>query len=198
VRKPSALTGVSFPAARIFGGLRTGLRLELDGPSPSGGAQIYLQSSNPQILPLFPEQLISAGANSISVPVTPNNPPTPLLIVVTADYRQRHLGVNVMIESLSLNVCNSLPDTLPGGSTINCTLTITNPGMNAPEGGIQFAVQTLNPTIVFPQATATIPAGENSTSLPITTRPVTQNTTVTLRLSAAGRTFNRIFTLTPQ
>jgi len=198
VTRPSTLSGISFPSNRLLSGVPTTLRIDLDGPAPNGGATIFLTGGPGSVVPVQPQVTIPAGQSSASVAVTPVNVPNPTLGNVVASFgNNQSKFVQVTVESPAIDICNASPSNVTGGSTINCTVTLLNSGMVAPEGGIRLNIQNSNPAIISLPQTITIPAGQNSTSLQITTQQVTQNTDVNLALSLPNQGFSRHFTLTP-
>lgn len=199
VNRPSALSSISLPASRIFGGSPTNIRVELDGPAPSGGSQMTVTSSLLQVIALINTPFtIPAGQNSVTIPTTPNSVGNSQQLNVRANYQNQTISALVTIEPLNLDICNSLlGQTFVGGTQINCTLTVLNNGMVAPEGGIQLSVQNSNPGVLQVPATFIIPAGQNNATLQISTQPVSQSTSVQITFSIPGFGHTRSFTITP-
>ena len=198
VTKPSVLSGISFPSTRILSGIPTTLRIDLDGPAPNGGALVSLNSSTPSVLPIFqPSVTIPAGQNTTSVQLSPTNAANPTPVVITASFANQTKTTQVTIEPVALDVCSAISEPVTSGTAINCSVSLINAGMVAPEGGIQFGIQNPNPSLVSLPSTLTIPAGQTATTLQIVTQHVTQATVLNLQLTLPGQGIGRTFTLVP-
>jgi hypothetical protein len=197
IDRASRLARIELPAARIFGGFPTTVTVTLDGPAPAGGAAVSLIDSSRRLQFSANPVTVPAGQSSAVVNATTSSVSDPSQTTVIGSFRNESQSASLSLEPLFIDTCQSGPSSIAGGTSITCSLAIATQGMTAPRGGIQFNVRSSNPAVLSAPASVTIPEGQTSASVQITTQPVTANTTVQLTFERTGSSFGKSYTVTP-
>lgn len=139
-------------------------RVELDGPAPAGGQIVNLTSDSPE-LSVPSTVTIPSGTNYVEFPITS--------IGLTAQVTYIRAGIStptlrqwIRIEARRLASIVVSPTIVTGGQTANVILTVDYP---APQGGMLINLKSQKPSLASVPATATVPAGASSVSVPLTT-----------------------------
>ncbi|CAN1509280.1 FG-GAP repeat [Fimbriimonadaceae bacterium] len=139
-------------------------RVELDGPAPAGGQIVKLTSDSPE-LSVPSTVTIPAGVHYVEFPITS--------VGLTAQITYIRAGISTLtlrqwirIEARRLATIAVSPNVVTGGKTANLILTVDYP---APQGGMIINLKSQKQTLASVPATATVPAGAMSVSVPVTT-----------------------------
>jgi hypothetical protein len=139
-------------------------RVELDGPAPAGGQIVKLTSDSPE-LSVPSTVTIPSGIHYVSFPIKS--------VGLTAQVTYIRAGIStptlrqwIRIEARRLASIVVSPNVVTGGQTTNVILTVDYP---APQGGMLINLKSQKPTLASVPATATVPAGAMSVSVPVTT-----------------------------
>src|SRR3954471_12098254 len=188
---PAALASLSLASASIAGGGTTTGTVTLTAPAPAGGATIRLSGSMEGQVVTPPNVTVPAGSTSATFTITA--PPVPATYYVLI---QASLGFNATAQAKLLEIrpgsgtptlsgfSVSPTDIVSGTSTQGTVQLVTS----APAGGGVVTLTSSNPAVLQVPPTVRVPAGNNSTSFPITTSATSVFTTVEVDASAGGVT----------
>src|SRR3954447_12761527 len=188
---PAALASLALTSASIAGGATTTGTVTLTGPAPAGGATIRLSGSMEGQVVTPPNVTVPAGSTSATFTITA--PPVPATYYVLI---QASLGFNATAQAKLLEIrpgsgaptlsgfSVSPTDIVSGTSTQGTVQLVTS----APAGGGVVTLTSSNPAVLQVPPTVRVPAGNNSTSFPITTSATSVFTTVEVDASAGGVT----------
>src|SRR3954447_19556361 len=188
---PAALASLALTSASIAGGATTTGTVTLTGPAPAGGATIRLSGSMEGQVVTPPNVTVPAGSTSATFTITA--PPVPATYYVLI---QASLGFNATAQAKLLEIrpgsgtptlsgfSVSPTDIVSGTSTQGTVQLVTS----APAGGGVVTLTSSNPAVLQVPPTVSVPAGNNSTSFPITTTATSVFTTVEVDASAGGVT----------
>jgi trimeric autotransporter adhesin len=142
--------------------------LALNGAAPAGGATVTLQSSDINTSQVPSSVIIPAGSTSVNFTITTSGVASQTVVTLTATYgttKTTTLTVNAAsLTSLALN-----PSTVTRGASSTGTLTLNGA---APPSGAVISLKSSNTNLAQVPSSATIPAGSNSVTFTVTTRPV--------------------------
>src|SRR3954453_17453208 len=186
---PAALASLALTSASIAGGATTTGTVTLTGPAPAGGATIRLSGSMEGQVVTPPNVTVPVGSTSATFTITA--PPVPATYYVLI---QASLGFNATAQAKLLEIrpgsgtptlsgfSVSPTDIVSGTSTQGTVQLVTS----APAGGGVVTLTSSNPAVLQVPPTVRVPAGNNSTSFPITTSATSVFTTVEGGASAGG------------
>src|SRR3954453_13256988 len=189
---PAALASLSLASASIAGGATTTGTVTLTAPAPSGGATIRLSGSMEGQVVVPPNVTVPAGSTTATFTITgPSVAATSYVLV------QAGLGFTAGTQAKLLEIrpgstatptlagfSVSPTDIVSGSSTQGIVQLVTS----APAGGGVMTLTSSNPAVLQVPPTVRVPAGNNSTSFPITTTAASVFTTVEVDASAGGVT----------
>src|SRR4051794_25005404 len=188
---PAALASLALTSASIAGGATTTGTVTLTGPAPAGGATIRLSGSMEGQVVTPPNVTVPAGSTSATFTITA--PPVPATYYVLI---QASLGFNATAQAKLLEIrpgsgtptlsgfSVSPTDIVSGTSTQGTVQLVTS----APAGGGVVTLTSSNAAVLQVPPTVSVPAGNNSTSFPITTSATSVFTTVEVDATAGGVT----------
>src|SRR3954453_2569080 len=189
---PAALASLALTSASIAGGATTTGTVTLTGPAPAGGATIRLSGSMEGQVVTPPNVTVPAGSTSATFTITAPSVPATYYVLIQAS-----LGFNATAQAKLLEIrpgstatptlagfSVSPTDIVSGTSTQGIVQLVTS----APAGGGVVTLTSSNPALLQVPPTVSVPAGNNSTSFPITTRATSVFTTVEVDASAGGVT----------
>src|SRR3954465_13055974 len=188
---PAALASLALTSASIAGGATTTGTVTLTGPAPAGGATIRLSGSMEGQVVTPPNVTVPAGSTSATFTITA--PPVPATYYVliqaglgfTAGAQAKLLEIRPGSTAPTLSGFSVSPtDIVSGSSTQGIVQLVTS----APAGGGVVTLTSSNPAVLQVPPTVSVPAGNNSTSFPITTTSTSVFTTVEVDASAGGVT----------
>jgi hypothetical protein len=166
-------------------------------PDP-GDTTVLVFSSDPDVASVPAQITVPAGQQSATFPITTNAAAPDTIVQITAwvgnTPRQANLSVNAARPAgPSLTAVSVTPKTLTGGSPATGTITFT---AATPEGA-NVQLSTSNPALVQVPSERVILKGKASNAFPVTTKPVSANTTVTITAKWFDITRTTTITLTP-
>jgi hypothetical protein len=166
-------------------------------PDP-GPTTVLLFSSDPDVASVPSQITVPAGQQAATFPITTNAAAPETIVQITAwvgnTPRQANLSVNqARPAGPSLTAVSVTPKTLTGGSPATGTITFT---AATPEGA-NVQLSTSNPALVQVPSERVILKGKASNAFPVTTSPVSANTTVTITAKWFDITRTTTITLTP-
>ena len=159
---------------------------------------MLLFSGDPSVATVPASVVVPAGAQTATFPISTNAAAPPTIVQITAwvgnTPRSANLSVNpARPAGPSLSAVSVIPKTLTGGSPATGTVTFT---AATPEGA-NVQLSTSNPALVQVPSERVINKGKASNAFPVTTKPVSANTTVTITAKWFDITRTTTITLTP-
>src|SRR4051812_20612772 len=189
---PAALASLALTSASIAGGTSTTGTVTLTAPAPAGGATIRLSGSAEGQVVVPPSVTVPAGSTSATFTITAPSVPATYYVLIQAG-----LGFTAGTQAklLAIRPGSAATPTLAGFSVsptdiVSGTSTqgIVQLVTSAPAGGGVVTLTSSNPAVLQVPPTVSVPAGNNSTSFPITTLATSAFTTVEVDASAGGVT----------
>src|SRR3954447_16200771 len=188
---PAALASLALTSASIAGGTSTTGTVTLTAPAPAGGATIRLSGSAEGQVVTPPNVTVPAGSTSATFPITAPSVPATYYVLIqaglgfTAGTQAKLLEIRAGSAGATLSGFSVSPtDIVSGSSTQGIVQLVTS----APAGGGVVTLTSSNPAVLQVPPTVSVPAGNNSTSFPITTTATSVFTTVEVDASAGGVT----------
>jgi hypothetical protein len=166
-------------------------------PDP-GPTTVLLFSGDTSVATVPSSVIVPAGSQTATFPISTNAAAPPTIVQITAwtgnTPRSANLSVNpARPPGPSLSAVSVIPKTLTGGSPATGTVTFT---AATPEGA-NVQLSTSNPALVQVPSERVIDKGKASNAFPVTTKPVSANTTVTITAKWFDVTRTTTITLTP-
>jgi hypothetical protein len=163
-----------------------------------GTTRVLLFSGDTSVATVPSSVIVPAGSQTATFPISTNAAAPPTIVQITAwtgnTPRSANLSVNpARPAGPSLSAVSVIPKTLTGGSPATGTVTFT---AATPEGA-NVQLSTSNPALVQVPAERVINKGKASNAFPVTTSPVSANTTVTITAKWFDITRTTTITLTP-
>jgi hypothetical protein len=194
---PPTPVSINFAFNPIGSGESTGVDLQLNAPAPAAGATIHLTSSNPGAFPV--PATVAVAPNSAStgfdlhqLGLSAGQVTTPTAVTVTATLNGGSVSATeTVLPPTPLSLTSGH---LTGGAPTGTILILKG---QAPPGGAAVSFTSSSPAMQ-PPATAIVPAGSESTTVPIPTSAVTTTTVVTITATYLGQSISTQFTLNPQ
>jgi Domain of unknown function (DUF4082)/Bacterial Ig-like domain len=172
----TATSGISIasvalnPSTAVGGTSSTGT-VNLNGPAPSGGAQVALVTSNPSVTTFVsPTITVLQGATSAPFTVNTTIVTTTTNVAISATYAGNTASSNLTITpvpavaSLALN-----PTTVVGSTSSTATVILTQA---APSGGIVVNLSSNNASVASVPVSVTVAAGNTTATFTVTTNVV--------------------------
>jgi RHS repeat-associated protein len=179
----------------VYGGTSVGGTITLTGPSPTGGRNVTMTTTRPDVAAPPPSITVDAGTSSagFAVPVTPVETRTNVTITASAAATDAQAAVLVVEPPVLTNVTVT-PTTFVGGETATVGAAINAP---APAAGTAVAVDTSDHAVAPAPAPIVIPAGGTAGQTPLATASVTSPTPVVVSGTLDGITRATTISLEP-
>lgn len=196
------------PAAGVISSLSVDPSQVRDGATATGtvtlafpdaaDTTVLVFSSDPSVASVPAQVTVPAGRQSATFPISTNAAAPPTIVQITAwvgnTPRSANLSVNpARPPGPSLTAVSVVPGTLTGGSPATGTIRFTAPTSE----GANVQLSTSNPALVQVPSERVINKGKASNAFPVTTAPVSANTTVTITAKWFDLTRTTTITLTP-
>jgi hypothetical protein len=164
----------------------------------AGSTTVLLFSSDPDVASVPSQIVMPPGVTSATFPITTNAAAPDTIVQITAWVGNTPRSANLSVNAArpagpSLTAVSVIPRTLTGGSPATGTITFTAP---TPEGA-NVQLSTSNPSLVQVPSERVVLKGKASNAFPVTTSPVSANTTVTIIAKWFDITRTTTITLTP-
>jgi len=175
----ATLSALSLNPTSVVGGSTSTGTVTLNGPAPTSGAVVTLQSSNTAAAQAPTSVTVPAGSTSATFVVTTStvaSNTSSLITGILGGSQGATLTVTAPV-SVSLSSMTSSPGSVVGGSRSTGTVTLTG---TAPTGGAIVTLQSSNASAVQVPPSVTIAEGVRSATFAITTTPVSTNTSVVI------------------
>ncbi|HEY7405172.1 MAG TPA: hypothetical protein VIB39_16725 [Candidatus Angelobacter sp.] len=190
---PPSIKSIQVSPATISGGATASALITLNGQAPAGGAAVNLSSSSPAaIAPAV--ATVQAGNSSVTVPIPTNSVSASTLANITATWNGASAKSQLTIAPQDQPATITLsPSTVSGTTGSFATVT-----MAAPSSIDQiFQITNSNPNVVRVANSVLIPAGRTAGGVNITNSIVNTQTLVTISVSGGGVTRSATLTINP-
>lgn len=161
---------LSITPGTVSGGLNATGTVTLDGVAPTGGVVVSLSSNN-AAAQVPATVTVSAGASSRTFTITTSEVTSLQTATITAQANGKTATDTLDIEAANLLSIRFSPAKVRGGQV---TSLIAQLDAAAPSGGATIALTSSNASIANVPGTITVPQGQLSTSVTVTTRRVSR------------------------
>ena len=190
---PPSLKVLTLSTSTISGGAQTGAIVMLNGQAPAGGAVVSLSSDSPSAMPPALATVL-AGNSSVSISIPTNGVAANTLANITANWNGASVQSPLTIVPQGQPASIALSPTSvsgPAGSFATVTMAV-------PSATDQiFQVSSSNPTAASVSNSVLIPAGSTTGGVIINTTAVSTQTLVTISVSGGGVTRSATLTVNP-
>jgi len=190
---PPSLKSITLTPASISGGAQGGAIVMLNGQAPAGGAVVNLSSDSPSAMPPA-LATIPAGSYSVTVPIPTNAVAANTLANIAAGWNgasvQSPLTITPQGQPASISLS---PASVSGISSTFATVTMAAP--SATDQILQ--ISSSNAAASLTANSVTIPAGSTTGGFFINTAAVSTQTLATISVSGGGVTRSATLTLNP-
>jgi hypothetical protein len=189
---PPSIKSLTLSPSSINGGAQAGAIVMLNGQAPAGGASINLSSDSPAaMVPAL--ATIQAGNSSVSLAIPTTQVAANTLANITAGWNGANVQSQLTIIPQGQPASISLsPASVSGSDGSFATVTVASPAANDQI----FQVTSSNPAATLSNSVL-IPAGSTTGGVFINTAPVSAQTLVTISVSGGGVTRSATLTLNP-
>ena len=191
---PPTPVSVTLAKDPLYSGETSLVFVQLTAAVPAGGATINLSSSNPGAVPVPATITMPGNTAWMQFQVQAGQVTAPTPVTITATLNGASASTQFTLQPTSLRSLTISPSTISGGAQPQGIVMLNG---QAPAGGAVVSLSSSSAS-VSPPASVVVEAGSFSASFPISTSPVTTNTTVTVTASYAGAFSQAQVTLTPQ
>src|SRR4029079_9417355 len=191
------ISSLSVDPSQVRDGATAAAPVELAFPS-DGATTVLLFSGDTSVATVPASVVVPDGARSVSFPISTNAAAPPTIVQITAGVGNTPRSANLSVNPArpagpSLTAVSVIPSTLTGGSAATGTGRFT---AATPEGAtVQLSTST--PALVQVPSERVVNKGAASNAFPVTTKPVTANTTVTITARWVDLTRTTTITLPP-
>jgi hypothetical protein len=190
---PPSLKSITLTPASISGGAQGGAIVMLNGQAPAGGAVVNLSSDSPSAMPPA-LATIPAGSYSVTVPIPTNAVAANTLVNIAATWNgasvQSPLTITPQGQPASISLS---PASVSGISSTFATVTMAAP--SATDQILQ--ISSSNAAASLTANSVTIPAGSTTGGFFINAAAVSTQTLATISVSGGGVTRSATLTLNP-
>jgi len=190
---PPSLKSITLTPASISGGAQGGAIVMLNGQAPAGGAVVNLSSDSPSAMPPA-LATIPAGSYSVTVPIPTNAVAASTLANIAAGWNgasvQSPLTITPQGQPASISLS---PASVSGISSTFATVTMAAP--SATDQILQ--ISSSNAAASLTANSVTIPAGSTTGGFFINAAAVSTQTLATISVSGGGVTRSATLTLNP-
>jgi hypothetical protein len=194
-----ALSSLTLNPASVAGGNSSTGTVTLNGPAPTGGAQVALSSSNTTAARTPASVTVAAGATSATFAVSTSAVAASTAVAITASYSGVSKSASLTVQpapppQVTLTSLTLKSTSVVGGNSLTGTVTLSGA---APTGGAQVALSSSNSTVARTPTSVTVAAGATSATFTLNTSAVTASTTVTISGAYGGASRSASLTVQP-
>ena len=190
---PPSLKSITMNASTISGGAQVGAIAMLNGQAPAGGAVVDFSSDSPSAMPPA-LATIPAGNASVSISIPTNQVPANTVANISASWNgttvQSPLTITPQGQPASIALS---PASVTGQAGSFATVTMAT----AATTDQIFQVSSSNPAVAGVSNSVLIPAGSKTGGISINTASVSSQTLVTISVSGGGVTRSATLTVNP-
>ncbi|HYE16108.1 MAG TPA: M36 family metallopeptidase [Pyrinomonadaceae bacterium] len=168
-------------------------KVTLDGPAPAGGTVVTITENHPAAE--FPTTvLVPEGHTSRSFKFTVSPVTTVTKGDVTATAGGGTITRTLTVRPIRVDTLTLNPNRVKGGNSSTGTVTLE---CGAAPGDITVALESSAPSVASVPASVVIPAGSQSATFTITTKPVNAAKTIGIKATAGGLTISSPLVVEP-
>jgi hypothetical protein len=177
--------GIALNPSQVLGGDPSTATVTIDGPAPSGGLVVQVNTDRPDICNVPSSVTVPAGATSTTFPVNTAPVSQDTQATVTATYLDSTRSATLGILAPAFLMIELTPSTVKGGGSVECTVTIDRP---AGVGGLVVLMSASDPNLLtnFPSQIV-IPEGQIKGSFTFGTKPVSRTYAVEIIATIPSR-----------
>jgi hypothetical protein len=190
---PPSLNSVVLTPATISGGAQAGAIVMLNGQAPAGGAVVDLTSDSASAMPPA-LATVPAGSSSVSVGFPTNPVAANTLANISAGWNGASVQSQLMLTPQGQPASIALSPASVTGTT-STFATVTMAAASATDQTLQ--ISSSNPAASLTATSVLIPAGSTSGGFFINAAPVSTQTLATISVSGGGVTRSATLTLNP-
>jgi hypothetical protein len=190
---PPSLNSVVLTPATISGGAQAGAIVMLNGQAPAGGAVVDLTSDSPSAMPPA-LATVPAGSSSVSIGIPTNAVAANTLANISATWNGASVQSQLMLTPQGQPASIALSPASVTGST-STFATVTMAAASATDQTLQ--ISSSNPAASLTATSLLIPAGSTTGGFFINTAAVSAQTLATISVSGGGVTRSATLTLNP-
>ncbi|HRJ26526.1 MAG TPA: S8 family serine peptidase [Fimbriimonadaceae bacterium] len=184
--EPVRLIGIGIDATSLVGGDRTTGWVELDGPAPTGGAAVQLQTSTPSVARMTRNWvLVPAGQTRTTFTIQSSDVTMPREVILTGERGGVSDSETIAIVPVTPESLRLSSTSVAGGSVVTGTVTLN---FRAPSSGLTVNLSTSNREIASVPASITFKAGQTSVNFAVRTEKTSAARKATLTASRLGVT----------
>lgn len=192
----AGLASLTLKPTSVTGGISSKGTVELNGPAPTGGAEVTLSTSDADAAGPPATVTVPAGSTSASFTISTKPVASKTAVTITAAYRYGvSLHATLTVKAPALASVTLKPGTVTGGKSSIGTVKLT--GAVATGASVTVSLVSSDPSVAAVPSTVTIPAGASAATFTITTSPVAAQTKVTISATYAGIAKSAILTVDP-
>lgn len=185
---PASLSSVVVTPGSVLGGGRANGTVRLNGQAGPSNVTVSLASADPAVV--VPASVtIPAGSSSAPFVVTTKPVASTTDVTIAAGGT---VSTSLKVVAASLRSLTLSRNTVPGGTKAVATVFLDSP---APVGGTTVTLASDNSAASLPTI-LTVPAGQTSRAVDVTTTPVASNVDATLSATLGGTTKSAVLTVT--
>ena len=188
-----SLVSVVFNPATVTGGTSSTATITISAPARNNGFDVTLSLNSTVASVTSSTITIAEGQSSQTVSVTTSPVATQQVVILSATTRAETKSGSITISPPSISSIAIAPSSVISGQQATATITLTG---NAPSSGFPVDLSSSN-TVVPVSATVNVPGGQRTGNVPLTTRSVSAQTTVTLTAGASGSSKTTTLTVLP-
>ena len=175
------LVRLTLNPSSVVGGNVTTAMVDIPSPAPAGGLVVALSSNRTDVL--APATVtVPAGQTSVSVQVPTRTVLSQVTALVTATLNGVSRTANLSLSAPALTTIVLNPSTIRGAEDTLLTVNLSSP---APAGGVAVTLTSTNTAMVVP-STVTVPAGDTTIKVTLSTRAVSITENGQLTATFAG------------
>ncbi len=186
------VTALAVTPISVVGGTSVTGTVTIGGPAPVGGFDVSLTSSK-AALTVPPTVTVDAGATTATFVASSTPVAAKTALTISATAGGASVNANVSVTPPGIAAIGLSPLTVKGGTT--STLTVTLSGV-APAGGTVVTLASSSTTAVVP-ASITIPAGQLTATLVVTTLATTRKRTARITATTGATALAATLSITP-
>jgi hypothetical protein len=192
--KAPQLTSLLLRTNPVTGGAPCLAAVGLQGGAPDSGLEVTLSSSNAALAEVPPLALVAPGANSVSFSIMTHLVAASTPVRITASVNGKTTTQDLVVLSFGLAEVILPSQPIPGGQSGSGAVVLSGP---APAGGALIYLGSDSPSVVTIPPMIKLPAGATVGVFPISTRSVTQTTSVVISAYYAGLSQQATVTVNP-
>ncbi len=177
---PLRIESFTLLPSRVYEGQSVVGTVTLNGTAPSSGFSVSIQNTNSAVGTLPSSLLIASGKSNASFTFVTKAVSTSQTATVRAVHAPVTLSQTLTVSPIDIQSVSLGASYVTGGGTVPGVVNLVAP---APAGGAKVSLSSSNPGAASVPATVTIPAGRQSATFTVTSKPVSVSSIVVISAS---------------